>query len=79
MKHLLQDAKNEIVDLRRRNEILTAQIGVVEVFAAALGFKRAECGMALDVIWALQKEIDRLTESPDHTLTPRSAKEGGHV
>jgi hypothetical protein len=61
MKHLLTEARQEILDLRRRNEILSAQMGVVEVFAAALGLKRSEGGMAPDVAWALQKKIDELS------------------
>ena len=62
MKTLLINAKQEILDLRRRNEILSAQMGVVEVFAAALGLKRNENGMAPDVAWSLQKQIDELNK-----------------
>ena len=61
MKELLIEARQEILNLRRRNEILSAQMGVVEVFAAALGLKRNEGGMAPDVAWALQKKIDELS------------------
>lgn len=39
-----------------------AQMGVVEVFAAALGLKRNEGGMAPDVAWALDRKIDELNE-----------------
>lgn len=60
MKHLLLEAKHEIEALRRRNQILEAQVGVVEVFAAALGLKRNEGGMAVDVAWSLQKAVDEL-------------------
>ena len=63
LKHLLIDAKHEITNLRRRNEILEAQQGVVEVFAAALGFKRGECGASIDVAGMLQKEIDAMNEA----------------
>ncbi|HKI53913.1 MAG TPA: hypothetical protein VJ987_07290 [Anaerolineales bacterium] len=60
MKNLLNEAKHEIINLRRRNEILEAQIGVVEVFAAALGLKRGPRGESPDVVYALQKKIDEL-------------------
>ena len=60
MKRLLIDAKEEILSLRRRNEILEAQVGVVVVFAAALGLKRNEQGMGEDVAWKLQQKIDEL-------------------
>lgn len=63
MKELLNEAKNEIINLRRRNEILSAQMGVVEIFAAALGMKRSEGGMAPDVAWAIQKKIDELGDA----------------
>lgn len=71
MKELLTEARREILDLRRRNEILSAQMGVVEVFAAALGLKRNEGGASPDVAWALQKKIDELVYAEaaesDHT------------
>ena len=66
MKELLIEARQEILDLRRRNEILSAQMGVVEIFAAALGLKRSEGGMAPDVAWALQKKIDELAAPRVH-------------
>ena len=62
MKKLLIEAKNEIQSLRRSNEILTAQMGIVEVFAAALGLKRGHPGASLDVVWALQQKIDELNQ-----------------
>ena len=61
MRELLTEARREILDLRRRNEILSAQMGVVEVFAAALGLKRGEGGMSPDVAWALQRKIEELS------------------
>ena len=66
MTDLLNHALQEIRDLRKRNEILSAQMGVVEVFAAALGLKRSEGGASPDVAWALQKKIDELSAAkPD--------------
>ena len=63
MINTLQHAKQEIQSLRHRNEILEAQMGVVEVFAAALGMKRNGSGaMAPDVVWELQKKIDEMME-----------------
>ncbi len=62
MKQLLMDAKQEILSLRRRNEILEAQIGVVTVFAAALGLKRNEGAMTPDIAYLLQQEIDKIEQ-----------------
>ena len=64
MKHLLQDAANEIESLRRRNELLEAQIGVVEVFRAALMGQPRERGASPDVVWALRKKITELESGP---------------
>jgi len=69
MENLLNHAKHEIVSLRRQNEILAAQMGVVEVFAAALGLKRERGGAAIDVVCELQKKIDELTQ-------PKEREEG---
>lgn len=60
MKHVLIEAKNEINSLRRRTEILEAQMGIVEVFAAALGLKHNEGGLHPDVVWKIQEKIDEL-------------------
>lgn len=60
MKHLLMDAKHEIENLRRRNEILQAKVEVVEVFSVALLGPRPQGGMSPDVAWALQREINKL-------------------
>lgn len=62
MKGLLIDAREEIVSLRRRNEILSAKVETMELLA---GFLHAQVtsravGMAEDVAWKLQKEIDKL-------------------
>lgn len=73
MLNTLRSARDEIVGLRRRNEVLEARVEVVEVFAAALGLKRGACGMAPDVVWELDKEIASLSTpsaSPPNTICP---------
>ena len=60
MKHLLTEAKNEILELRRQNALLRAKVEVVEVFSAALlGAPRPQ-GMSVDVAWSLQQQINAL-------------------
>jgi hypothetical protein len=66
MKHILMQAKQEIVDLRRRNEILSAQMAIVDVFAAALGLHREGGVMHPDVAWELQNEIEKLDSQEKH-------------
>lgn len=57
-QRLLQSAAHEITQLRRRNEILSAQMSVIEVFAAALGLRRSE-GASVDIVWEIQHHLDR--------------------
>lgn len=65
MKELLNSARHEIIELRRRNEVLAAQMAVVEIFAAALGLKHEQGGASIDVAWKLQREIDKLNAPSD--------------
>ena len=65
MKQLLNSARCEILELRRTNEVLAAQMAVVEIFAAALGLKRNQGGMSPDIAWELQKKIDELDAQPN--------------
>ncbi len=65
MKQLLNSARCEILELRRTNEVLAAQMTVVEIFAAALGLKRNQGSMAPDIAWELQKKIDELDAQPN--------------
>lgn len=60
MKEVLVAAKREIIELRRRNELLMAQMAVVEIFAAALGLKRGERAMVPDIAVALENKIHEL-------------------
>ena len=62
MKDLLEEARGEIVHLRRRNEILSAKVEMIDLFACILNTRPwapAE-GMGEDVAWKLQKKINEL-------------------
>ena len=61
MKQLLIAAKIEIEELRRHNDRMTSQLAIVNVFAAALGLEPDSPPVKPDVVWELQKEIDRLS------------------
>lgn len=58
MKALLLEAAMEIERLRRQNEIMGAQLEVVEIFRAALLGPRTPQGMAVDVAWKLRQAVD---------------------
>jgi hypothetical protein len=64
MKHLLIDAKEEILRLRRENEVLRAKVETMEFFALVLNTKPAYQGVTMgeDVAWQLAKEITRIEE-----------------
>jgi hypothetical protein len=64
MKDLLTSAMHEILQLRRQNEILAAKVEVMDLFACVLNSEpaRRSQGMAVDVAWVLQKQIDELTK-----------------
>lgn len=56
----MQSAVYEIRQLRKQNEILSAQIHVVNIFASALGFKPQSQGMSEDIAWKLEKHIEAI-------------------
>jgi hypothetical protein len=61
-KNTVQQAIHEIRELRRRNELLSAQVYVIDVFAAALLPQRSQ-GAAPDIVWQLQHELDTIDEA----------------
>lgn len=61
MKQLLNEALQEILSLRRANEILGAKVEVVNIFAAALLGPSRPQGAGIDVAWSLRKKIDELS------------------
>jgi hypothetical protein len=72
MRQLLEDARQEIDQLRRRNEVLQAKVDTMHLFEMVLHTKPAihTVGMAEDVAWKLQREIDRLDEEERQAPDP---------
>ena len=56
-KNTIRSAIHEIRQLRRTNEILGAQVHVIEVFSAAL-LGRPSQGAGLDIAWQLERELE---------------------
>jgi len=56
---LLGEAKSEILNLRRRNEILSAKVEVMESFMQVLHTRPAERveQAAVDIAWQIEQEI----------------------
>jgi hypothetical protein len=77
IKNLLLQAQHEIIDLRRRNEVLQAKVDTMDLFALVLNTSPAHgsVGMAEDVAWALQREIDNIEKL--NTLDPKPARPAG--
>ena len=61
IKQLLNTSKNEILQLRRQNELLGVQLDIVHVFAVALGIKQHNMGASVDICW----EIDKVLHQED--------------
>lgn len=72
MRNLLLEAKREIEQLRRRNELLEARNEVVSIFGAALLGPRPPQGFSPDVAWALQKAADEFATPPAQGPVPES-------
>lgn len=62
MKNLLRDAAREIRDLRRRNEILSAKVETMELFACVLHTQPAHRpeGATVDIAWKLESAAEEL-------------------
>lgn len=73
LQSLLVQAREEILSLRRRNELLEAKVEMIDLFACVLHSQpaRQSQGAGLDLAWALQKKIDELNAptaaSTNHT------------
>lgn len=64
MKHLLNNAKHEIIALRHENEILRAKVEMIELFALVLHTKPAHRsqGMGEDVVWKINKHLEEMAK-----------------
>jgi hypothetical protein len=62
MKTLLEDAEREIQSLRRENQILSAKVEMIDLFACVLQTNPAirSQGESIDVAWQLRKAIAEL-------------------
>lgn len=56
----MQSAAYEIKSLRKVNDLLSAQMHIVNVFALALGYKPNQMGASEDIAWRLEKHIEAI-------------------
>jgi hypothetical protein len=70
VKHLLQQAKEEILQLRRQNEVLSAKVETMELFALVLRTQPSYTGMTMgeDIAWMLAREIQRIEDESRSTI-----------
>jgi hypothetical protein len=57
VKELLNQARHEIIRLRRNNEIMGAQLEVVEIFRAALMGPRPPMQYLIDIAAEIEKHL----------------------
>lgn len=60
LRRILERSRDEIASLRHQNNILSAQMNVVEIFAAALGLKKEHGMMSPDVVYDLTCKINEM-------------------
>jgi len=62
IKNLLLHAQGEILELRRRNEVLQAKIDTMDLFALVLRTQPAYQSVAMgeDVAWLIGKEVEEI-------------------
>ena len=67
----LKEAQREITQLRRRNEILSAKVEVMDSFMCVLHTKPAEHlqGMSPDVVFQMEKHISKLEDANKPTAS----------
>lgn len=69
---VLQEAAFEIRELRRLNEVLSAKVSVMEIFAAALGLRHGEQVMKPDVVWKIDKALQDMEKKDKSEFVGRS-------
>ena len=62
MRELLERARNNILDLRRENEILRAKVETMELFRLALSARGGtnSRGFEDDIAWKIDQEIEEM-------------------
>jgi uncharacterized protein YunC (DUF1805 family) len=63
-------AASEIKELRKSNQILSSQVHIVEIFAAALGFKQNGMVASEDIAWRLEKHVEAIKEDLKRKAPP---------
>lgn len=73
LESLAKKACDEIRSLRHRNEILSAKVEMIDLFACVLHSTAAQRdeGQSLDVVWAIEKELHNLSAVKEDTSDPR--------
>lgn len=63
LQSLLMQAREEITSLRRQNEILSAKVDMIDLFACVLHSQpaRTSQGASIDVAWLIQQKLNELS------------------
>ncbi len=72
LEHLLLHGIDEIQSLRRRNEILSAKVEMIDLFALVFRSQPAypSVGMSEDIVWKMQTNIDQIRRNRESKAGP---------
>lgn len=75
LRRALTMAQDEIQRLRHQNEILSAKVGVMDLFGLVFRTQPAYAtmGMSEDPVWLIDKQLMKLTEADIASNTSRAA------
>lgn len=76
LKRAMGLAVDTIQSLRRENQLLGAQVEVVNLFRAII-MPRTSQGMSEDAAWLLQRELDRINAAEQAAQLAKSSPTGG--
>ena len=61
-KQMFRRVIDELETCRKQNAIMTAQLAIVDVFAAVVGLKEKPQGFSEDIVWKLKQTLRKYEE-----------------
>ena len=74
-KQMMLRCADEIELLRRRNDLAEAQLSVLDVIAAAIGFRKADKAYSEDIAWKIRDTLQKAEKKEQEEMYKNLAKE----